>query len=125
MNKDISKLNDIEQENKIWVIYLFIILLSYYANSKEKDYLLNNNKNSQKEYQNIIIIIFLILVIIYYYFAKDSISKVRNLNSNDSEKKRNLTILASISSILILISGIIFLFIAILDEEIDVELAFN
>lgn len=125
MNEDISKLNDIEQENKIWIIYLIIILLSYYANNKEKEYIFTKNEQTKKEYRTLIIIIFIILVIIYFYFAQDSISKVRALNINDSNKKKDLTKLSSLASILILISGIIFLTIAILDEEIDVEIAFN
>lgn len=125
MNKDISKLNDIKQENKIWIIYLIIILLSYYANTKEKEYILTNNEQIKKEYRALLIIIFSTLVIIYYYFAQDSILKVKTLNTNDSNKKKDLTKLSSIASILILISGIIFLIIAILDEKIDVEIAFN
>lgn len=120
-----DKLNNIEIENNIWIIYLIIIALSYYSNYKEKDYLLNNNIQSKNEYQTLIIIIFSILVVIYYYFAKDSVDKVNNLNINDSQKKQDLTKLASVASILILISGIIFLIIAIKDENIDVELAFN
>ena len=41
MNKDkLSKLEDIREENFIWIIYLIIIILSYYANSKETEYLL-------------------------------------------------------------------------------------
>ena len=39
--------------------------------------------------------------------------------------KKILTIISSIASLLILISGIIFLIVAILDEDLDVELAFN
>lgn len=40
MNKDkLSKLEDIREENFIWIIYLIIIILSYYANSKETKYL--------------------------------------------------------------------------------------
>ena len=43
----------------------------------------------------------------------------------DSNKKKNLTVLSLIGSLLIVISGIIFLHIAIMDEDIDVEIAFN
>jgi len=47
------------------------------------------------------------------------------LKENDSKKKKDLTYLSMIGSILILISGFIFLYIAIKDEEINVEIAFN
>ena len=125
MNDRLDKLKDIEIENKIWIIYIGIIILSWYANSKEKTFLLYNDEKAKKEYQNLLILIFSILVIIYYYFAKDSYDKLTNINKFDSDKKKHLLYLSFIASFLILISGIIFLNIAIQDDQIDVELAFN
>ena len=125
MNDRLDKLKDIEIENKIWIIYIGIIILSWYTNSKEKTFLLYNDEKNKKEYQNLLILIFSILVIIYYYFAKDSYDKLININEFDSNKKKYLLYLSFIASFLILISEIIFLNIAIQDEQIDVELAFN
>lgn len=125
MNNRLDKLKDIEIENKIWIIYIGIIILSWYTNSKEKTFLLYNDEKTKKEYQNLLILIFSILVIIYYYFAKDSYDKLININEFDSNKKKYLLYLSFIASFLILISGIIFLNIAIQDDQIDVELAFN
>lgn len=125
MNDRLDKLKDIEIENKIWIIYIGIIILSWYANSKEKTFLLYNDEKTKKEYQNLLILIFSILVIIYYYFAEDSYDKLTNINKFDSDKKKHLLYFSFIASFLILISGIIFLNIAIQDDQIDVELAFN
>ncbi len=125
MDDRLKKLNDIKVENFIWVIYIGIILLSWYANDKERKYLLYNDQRSKKEYQNLLILIFTILVFVYYYFAKDSYDSLQNINEDDSAKKKGLLFASFIGSVLILISGIIFLGIAILDEEIDVEIAFN
>ena len=125
MNNKEDRLEDIKIENYIWIIYIGIIISSWYSNSKEKKYLLYNDEQSKKEYQNLIILIFTILVIIYYYFAKSSYEDYKELNYSDSEKKKNLQLASLIGSVLILISGIIFLIIAIIDEDIDIELAFN
>lgn len=125
MNDKLKKLNDIEVENIVWLIYIGIIVLSWYANTKEKEYLLYDNQASKKEYQNLLIIIFTILLIIYYHFAKSSYNDLINLNDFDSEKKKTLTWFSFIGSVLILISGIIFLGIALVDDDIDIELAFN
>lgn len=125
MNDRLDKLKDIEIENKIWIIYIGIIILSWYTNSKEKTFLLYNDEKTKKEYQNLLILIFSILVIIYYYFAKDSYDKLININEFDSDKKKHLLYFSFIASFLILISEIIFLNIAIQDDQIDVELAFN
>ncbi len=121
----LDKLKDIKTENYIWLIYIGIIILSFYANSKEKEYILYNDFKSKKEYQNLLITIFSILLVIYYYFAKDSYDDLINLDGNETDKKKFLTLLSFIGSALILISGIIFLGIAIVDDNIDVEIAFN
>ncbi len=125
MNDKLKRLEDIKIENIVWIIYIGIIILSWYANSKEKKYLLYNDLLSKKEYQNLLILIFTILVIIYFYFAKSGYEDILNLTSYDSPKKQMLTKFAFIGSFLILVSGIIYLVLAILDDEIDIELAFN
>lgn len=89
MDDRLKKLNDIKIENIVWIIYIGIIILSYYANTKEKKYLLYNDQISKKEYQNLLIIIFSILVAIYYYFVKNSYEEVKNLTELDSEKKKS------------------------------------
>ena len=125
MREMLDRLENIKIENFVWVIYMGIIILSWYANSKEVNYLLYNDEESRQEYQNLLILIFSILFIIYFYFAKDSYETYLNLSIYDSEKKKQLTFASFISSLLILISGVIFLYIAIVDENIDTEIAFN
>lgn len=125
MNEKLERLKDIKTENFIWVIYIGIILLSWYANSKEKKAILYDDEVSRKEYQKLMILIFSILVVIYYSFAKDSYDDMQELSSCDSLRKKNLTKASFLGSFLVLLSGLIFLGIAILDENIDVEIAFN
>lgn len=124
-NQKIERLEDIKIENFIWIIYIGIIIISWYANSKEKKYILYNDEKSRKQYQNLMILIFTILLIIYYYFTKESYEDIKNLKYNDTNKKILLTYASFIGSFLILLSGIIFLLIAVLDENIDTEIAFN
>lgn len=125
MKDRLDKLEDIKIENFVWLIYIGIIILSYYANSKEIKFILYNDEKARREYQNLLVLIFSILVIIYAYFAKDSYDDLKNLNESDSDKKKILHLSSFIGSVLVLISGLIFLSIAVLDEEINVELAFN
>lgn len=125
MEDKLDKLKEIKDENIVWIIYIGIIILSYYANSKEVKYILYNDEKSRRKYQNTMILIFTILIIIYYHFTKSSYENIKKLNINDSEKKKILTFASYIGAILVLISGIIFLTIAVLDEEIEVEIAFN
>ena len=120
-----EKLKEFKIEEIIWIIYIGIIILSFYSNNLEKEYFINNNEVAKEKYRNIMILIFSILIVVYYYFFKSSYEDYKKLKDSDSNEKRNLTTLSMISSFLILVSGIIFLYIAYQDHNIDVELAFN
>ena len=119
-----SRLKDLKIEEFIWVIYLEIIFLSFYSNGLERDYFINKNDDSKEKYRKIMILIFSILVVVYFYFLKDSLNDLKNIDSYD-DGKRQKVILSFVGSLLIFVSGIIFLYLAIEDENLDVELAFN
>ena len=120
-----ERLEELKIEDFIWVIYIGIIFLSWIANSLERKYFLFDDLESKEKYREIMTVIFSILVIVYFYFYKESVNDINKLKENDTDKKKILTIISSIASLLILISGVIFLIVAILDEDLDVELAFN
>lgn len=125
-NEELNRrLKQLKTEDFIWIIYIGIIFFSLYSNSFERKYFLYNDLKSKEKYRKLMIGIFIILVIVYTYFFKDSLEDVKSLKIYDTEKKKNLTKLSFIGSFLILVSGIIFLYIAIEDEDIDIELAFN
>ena len=126
MSDDVTnRLRELNTEDFIWVIYLGIIIFSYVANHEERKYFLTKDKNAKENYRTIMIFIFVTLIIIYLYFLKDSLASLKNLKDNASDKEKYLNYLSFIASLLIFISGIIFLYIAISDEDINVELAFN
>ena len=98
---------------------MIIIFLSYCANSKEKNYILYNGQ----EYQTSLVFIYGILLILYLYYAIDSYNEIKNLKHYDTTKKKNLA--SFIDSFFVLLSGIIFLSIIMIDDVINVEIAFN
>ena len=120
-----ERLREISIENYIWVIYIGIIVLSYVSNYFEKEFLLYKNEFDKRRYRSIMITIFIVLVFVYFYFLYDSYKSYKSLDNNDSYKKKELVILSLISSSLILLSGIIYLYIVLVDENVDVEIAFN
>lgn len=119
------KLKQLKIEDFIWLIYIGIIFMSWYSNSLERKYFIYNDLESREQYRKIMIFIFSVLIIVYFYFLKDSYDDVKNINPYEREEVKKLTSLSFIGSLLIFISGIIFLYIAIKDEELNVELAFN
>ena len=120
-----DKLKQLQIEDFIWVIYIGIIALSYYSNYLERKYYVSGDLGSKDRYRNIIILIFSILLVVYFYFLYDSYKSIKDLKCYDSEKKKRLLYLSFLASLLIFISGAIFLYIAITDVDLNVELAFN
>ncbi len=120
-----EKLKILNTEDYIWLIYIGIIFMSWYSNSLERKYFTENDIESKTKYQKIMVLIFTILIVIYLYFLKESINDIKNLKPWDTPKKKNLVYLSFLGSLLIAISGFIFLYISIVDENLDVELAFN
>ncbi len=119
------KLKQLRTEDFIWLIYIGIIIMSWYSNYLERKYFINNDLESKEKYRKIMIFIFTILIIVYLYFLKDSYDDIKSIKECDSNKKKKLIYLSFLGSLFILLSGFIFLYIAIEDEELDVELAFN
>ena len=78
----IKRLKTLNIEDFIWVIYIGIIIASWYSNSLERDYFINGNQTSKEKYRKIMIIIFTILVICYFYFLYDSYKDLTELNNN-------------------------------------------
>lgn len=126
MNEElIKKLEQLKIEDYIWVIYIGIIIMSWYSNTLERKYFIYNDEISKNKYRKTMITIFTILIFVYIYFLKDSYNDLANLKPYDTEEKKKLVYLSFVASLLIAISGFIFLYIAIKDEELNVELAFN
>ena len=124
MNQNIKKrLYQIQMENNIWIIYLFIIGFSFYANYLEKDFFLTNNQNSKETYRKINTAIFTVLIIVYAYFEKDAIESFKEKEKSTIQQKYDTLIL--IATTAILISGFIFLYIILEDENLEEEIAFN
>ena len=126
MNNELEKrLKQLKIEDYIWILYIGIIILSLYSNTLERKYFLYNDNISKEKYKKITIVLFTVLVIVYAYFLNDSYSDYKDIKKEKSPKKKELITLSFIGSLLIFISGILFLYIALSDENIDVEVAFN
>ena len=123
MNEE--RLKKLEIEEVIWLVLIIIILLSFIANVFERDYLIYQNEESKKMYRELMIIIFGGALITYSYYFIDSIKDLQKIRFNDSKKKKEAVYLSFISSLFIVLAGIILLYIAYTDYDIDTELAFN
>ena len=119
------KFKQLRNEEIVWIIYIGIIVMSFYSNFLERRYFFDNDFLSGERYRKVMISIFSILVVVYLYFLKDSYDDFRNLSLYDSDERKRLVTLSFIASLFIAISGFIFLYISFVDKQFDVELAFN
>ena len=120
-----NRLKELKIEDNIWILYIGIIIASLYSNALEKKYFVDNNLDAKEKYRKITITIFIVLIFVYGYFLNDSFSSFKDLKESDTKKYKDLTTLSFIGSLLIFVSGLIFFYIALSDENIDVEIAFN
>ena len=120
-----GKLRQLLIEDYIWVLYVGIILLSWYSNSLERKYYVNNDLEAKDKYRKILIVIFSILLLVYFYFLESAFEDVKNLKSSDSDERKRLVLISFFGSLCVFISGVVFLYVAITDHDLDVELAFN
>ena len=120
MDEKSEILKKIQIEEYIWIVYLIIIGLSFYSNKVEREYYVYNDLRAKEKYRQLNILIFSIALIIYIYFFNDSYNDVKRLKASDPYNKASF-----LASSLILIAGVILLFIALEDVELETELAFS
>lgn len=125
MNERQKVLEDIEVEDKIWILYLVIIGISFYANELEKQYYIYDDIEAKQKYRAMMIFIFLVVLFVYYYFFQSSYQSVLNLKSWERSDKRFFTEANFLASTLVFIAGFIFLMIAIFDVDLTTEIAFS
>lgn len=118
-----KKLKQIDVDISILYIYLFIAILFYYAKKCEKMYIQNGSIFAKEKYRQLLVIVFSVAVVICLYYFIINYNNLYKQNFNNFKIKR-LTMLSFLGSLFLLLSGIIFLYIAFTDTEMDVDLSF-
>lgn len=117
------KLQRLNQEDFIWIIYVFIALFAIISDVYERNYVLTNNKKSQKKFKTINITIFIVALFIYVYFVLVNYEDVQALKKDISKKEGLNQHLSLVSALLFLIGGVIALYVELTSDTPDVELA--
>ncbi len=120
-----ERLKELKIEDFIWFVYIGIIFMSWYANSLERKFFTENDQSSKTKYREIMVGTFAVLIIVYGYFLISSYQSLKSIKKHTSDKQKCLIILSFVGALLIFVSGVIFLYIAIEDQDLNVELAFN
>lgn len=124
MNDEIiNRIKEIDRENFIYIIFFIILILSYIANEIEKDYFIKRNDIDKNNYYYLQIFIFGIIVLVNIYYVIISYREIRLLQIQENFNKRKYAYLDFIASLAALVAGLILLYIAITDREIDAEIS--
>lgn len=110
---DLEHLKELDNDDKIWYIYIFIVFAALLSNYIEKDYVKTKNNTELQAYHTINIIVLSIAFFIYLYFLK--------VNYNHFEKKRDFNnCLSLIATIFLVVSGALLLISEIRSSNEDV-----
>lgn len=120
-----NRLKKLDIEEMLWIVLIGLILLSFYANQKEREYLIDGNDESKEKYRGLMLFIFVVALGTYFYYFCDSIQELWGLDSSSSEEEVWYAKLSFVSSLLIFVAGIILVYIAYFDDKLLSELALN
>ena len=119
-----NRLERLNSENKIWIIYFFIAAFAILANNYEKDFLTNKNLKSYQIEKTMHIVIFLVAFFIYLYFVLVITKDLTNMEKNFNNTKYRNTFLQLIAALLFLVGGAVYLVLEVTTSETE-EIGFN
>lgn len=61
-------LKEIEIEDYIWIVYLGLIIFSFWSNNEERKYIIFGDISAKENYRKSLVLVFSIASIIYFYF---------------------------------------------------------
>lgn len=116
MNQNkIRNLQNLEIDDFIWYIYIFIVVASLYSNKLEREYLLSGNMEKYREFHSINLVVLTIGFLIYVYF----VYRGYELYQKKRDYKSTLNL---ISAILFLVAGGILLYLELQGGDLENEL---
>lgn len=101
------KLQRINQEDFIWVIYFFIVIAALISNNFERNYILKRNPQDQKNFRLINITVLIVVFFIYLYFVIINYEDIHQLRKS-ATKKEVITLQASLIAFLLFLVGTVF-----------------
>lgn len=123
MDKVTKTLHELDIEDLIWVIYLFISALAIYSNYLERIYVTKHDVLAKKKYKTINISVLSIGFFIYLYFLILAYQKYKEKDNRTTLKNILIKDARLIASILLIISAIITLLSEIMsDDDTDIDL---
>lgn len=113
------KLNRLNQEDFIWIIYAFIVLAALYSNNLERDYYTKHEKKAFYKQKAINVTILVIAFFIYLYFVIIITDDLNHMEKNFQNKDYLINLARLVGAILFLVGGAIQVVIEAIQSEPD------
>ena len=116
------KIQRVNQENLVWVVYFFIIIAALLSNAYEKYFLETKDYSKEKIFRTLNITIFSVAFFIYLYFVLVTYENLEELKRTGTKKEVLNAHITFIASILFLVAGGISLYAEINKENPDTDI---
>ena len=116
------KLQRINTENFIWLIYFFFFFADLISNEYEKHYLKTGDLKGQKIFKTLNITVFCVAFFIYLYFVITNYENIEQLKQTSTKKEVISAHLNLIASLLFLVAGGISLYAEINKDDLDTDI---
>ena len=116
MNDLEEMLNELQIEDYIWIIYIFLSIFALISNHFEKQYDINHNKKDKQTFRKINTTIFTITFFIYIYFVYLNIKNLKRLDPKSSPIRIITANANFVAAALFLIGGTIYLLTSIFGD---------
>lgn len=116
---DSETIKEVNIEDYIWIIYIFIAIFAIVSNHFEREYLEKHQRRDESIFRTINTEIFIVTFIIYLYFVYINYKHIKRLDPNSSPKQVFLANAGLIAALLFLIGGGISLYISIVGDDED------
>ena len=113
MNNITSKINELEFEKILWLIFIFISALNIYGDNIEELFLINNDKQLEDNVKKIFTLTVFISLLIYLYFGYRNYRYTKNKVGEDY----TLSCIRFAGSILIIVGTLFILYYNIKEQE--------
>lgn len=113
MNDTLSKINELEFEKILWLIFIFIAALNIYGDNLEELFLTTNDQSKEQTAKKVFTFTIIVSLLIYLYFGYRNYRYTKN-------KVGDEYFLASIrfaGSILIIVGTLFILYYSVKDQE--------
>ena len=117
------KLDKLNIDDFIWLIYFFIVLFSLIANSFQRKYLFTKDKRYRNNGRVITLTLLIVAFFIYFYFVLDSIDDINILRTNKDPDRKRVAMERLITTLVFLVGGALSIYTEIDDKGGDVDLA--